>query len=220
MLRDRWHNYPHKKGPQLADEENNVRIATHNSLARLMSRFSKEERGSAYIEWAFVAPVLIFFLLVFIELCMIMFTQQLVEGGVKEASRWGITGQGSPTAGKTREQYIAELINESTLGLIPTSSIVITTKVYPRFSDVGNGEPFTDSNGDSKYTPGEPFTDVNLNGKWDADQGADGAGSGGDIVEYKVQYKWNVISPMLWPFAETGGKISYSTSVVVKNEPF
>lgn len=187
--------------------------------AGLLRRFRRSERGVAAVEWALIAPVLVLLLLVFIELCLMMFAHQLVEGGVRDASRWGITGR-ADAGGLSREEYVAKAIKDNTLGLIDEADITVTTKVYPTFSDVGKGEPFNDTNGNSKYDAGEPFTDLNTNGVWDSDQGVTGAGNGGDIVQYKVEYKWSVLAPLLRPFADENGKFSFETAVVVKNEPF
>jgi len=185
----------------------------------LFRRFRRSERGAAAVEWAFIGPVLALLLLIFIELSLMMFAHQMIEGGVRDASRWGITGQ-SDTGGLSREQYIAKVVKENTMGLISESDVTVTTKVYPSFTDVGTGEPFNDANNNGKYDAGETFTDLNKNGKWDKDQGVEGAGSGGDIVQYKVEYKWTVFSPMLQPFADGNGQFSFQTVVVVKNEPF
>lgn len=185
----------------------------------LFRRFASAERGSALIEWAFVAPVLILLVMTIIEVSMITFINNAVEGGLKDASRWGITGQ-SPPAGMTREQYVAQIVRDNTYGLIPASDITITTKVYPAFSDVGKGEPFNDLNSNGKYDAGEPFTDINGNGKWDADMGVDSVGSGGDIVAYTVDYKWTVMTPLLMPLAQSNGQFDYAATVVVRNEPF
>lgn len=195
-----------------------MRIQAQRKMG-LFRRFRRSQRGAAAVEWAFVGPVLVLLLLIFIELCLMMFAHQMVEGGVRDASRWGITGQ-SDGSGLTREQYIAKVIKENTMGLIDDKDVTVSTKVYPSFSDVGTGEPFNDANGNGKYDAGESFTDTNGNGVWDKDQGADGAGNGGDIVQYKVEYKWSVFSPMLQPFADDKGQFSFETSIVVKNEPF
>lgn len=194
-------------------------VSTHRRYSRLLGRFARAERGNALVEWGFVAPVLLLLIMVIIELSMITFINNMVEGGLKEASRWGITGQNAPV-GMTREQYIKAMVKEHTYGLIPDGDITITTKVYPTFSDVGKGEPFTDANTNGKYDAGESFTDINKNGKWDADMGTNSVGKGGDIVAYTVDYKWTVMTPLLIPFATKDGQFSYAATVVVRNEPF
>ena len=194
-------------------------VSTHLRKTGLLRRFARARRGSALVEWGFVAPVMVLLIMVIIELSMITFINNAVEGGLKEASRWGITGQTAPD-GLTREQYIAKMIKEHTYGLIPDADITVSTKVYPTFSDVGKGEPFTDTNANNKYDAGEPFTDVNKNGKWDADMGSNSVGKGGDIVAYTVDYKWTVMTPLLIPFAQSNGQFSYAATVVIRNEPF
>jgi len=199
-------------------EDKEMRRHAHRKLG-LFNRFGRSERGVAAVEWAFIGPVLILLLLIFIELSLMMFAHQMVEGGVRDASRWGITGQ-ADAGGQSREEYVAKVIKENTMGLIDEADITVTTKIYPTFSDVGKGEPFNDANGNGKYDAGESFTDLNTNGVWDKDQGVTGAGGGGDIVQYKVAYKWSVLSPMLQPFADANGKFSFETAIVVNNEPF
>lgn len=188
-------------------------------VGRVFTRLLRNRRGSVLVEWGLVAPVLFLLIMVVIELSMITFINNMVEGGLKEASRWAITGQDAPS-GMTRQEYVKKLVKEHTYGLIADSDIAISTKVYPTFSDIGKGEPFNDTNGNSKYDAGEPFTDMNGNGQWDADMGTEGVGQGGDIVAYTVDYKWRVLTPLLMPFAESEGEFDYTATLVVKNEPY
>jgi Flp pilus assembly protein TadG len=202
------------------DARNSVMTSTTRSrFPRLLGRFARAERGNALVEWGLVAPVMLLLIMVIIEVSMITFINNAVEGGLKEATRWGITGQSAPT-GLTKEQYIASVVKEHTYGLVSDGDITISTKVYPSFSDVGKGEPFTDSNANNKYDAGEPYTDINKNGKWDDDMGVNSVGKGGDIVAYTVDYKWTVMTPLLIPFATKDGKFDYSATVVVRNEPY
>jgi hypothetical protein len=47
------------------------------------------------------------------------------------------------------------------------------------------------------------------------------AGSGGpnDIGKVTVNYTWNLLSPMLWPFFP-GGQIAFKVESVMKNESY
>src|ERR1041384_8231943 len=115
---------------------------------------------------------------------MVMFITNVMEGGLREASRYAITGYLEP--GVTREDKIKAIVYDHSYGLITQSDITVTYKVYGTFSDVGKAEPYTDTNGNGQHDAGEPFTDINGNGVWDSDQGKVGPGGPGDIVAYTV----------------------------------
>ena len=61
--------------------------------AKFMERIGTDRAGSTMIEFAFAAPVLILFLVAIIELGMVLFASTLMEGALRDASRYGITGQ-------------------------------------------------------------------------------------------------------------------------------
>jgi hypothetical protein len=100
------------------------------------------------------------------------------------------------------------------------TSAVVETKIYPSFNDVGKPEPFTDTNSNGQYDAGEPYTDINGNGQWDADMGKAGVGGPSDIVLYKITSDWNLLTPLMVPLMGSGGKMTLSASVAVRNEPF
>jgi Flp pilus assembly pilin Flp len=187
-------------------------------FAGRLARLVRGRRGVTAVEFALIAPVCMTLVCVFIDLSMVMFITNVMEGGLREASRYAITGYLEP--GKTREQKIAEIVKDHSYGLINEADIAITYKVYPSFGDVGQPEPFVDQNANGKYDSGEPFTDVNKNGKWDSDMGAAGVGGPGDIVAYIVTYKWTLWTPLASEIWGDGGTITLSATVAVRNEPY
>lgn len=198
---------------------------TVNATGRKRGRFvrrlmglARGRRGVTAVEFALIAPVCMTLVCAFIDLSMVMFITNVMEGGLREASRYAITGY--TEAGKTREQKIAEIIKDHSYGMIKPEDITITYKVYPSFSDVGKPEPFVDSNSNGVHDSGEPFTDINNNGQWDADMGAAGIGGPGDVVAYTVTYKWTLWTPLaaeIWP---NNGVVTLNATVVVRNEPY
>jgi Flp pilus assembly protein TadG len=52
-----------------------------------------DDGGKAIVEFAFVAPIFLGMTLSILEFSGIMFVQTLLEGGAREASRYGLTGQ-------------------------------------------------------------------------------------------------------------------------------
>ena len=189
-------------------------------ISRLLRRFGQSERGSALVEFALVAPPLFLLVIGMFEVAMLMFVDVSVEGGLKEASRWGITGQQSTDPTLTREQQIIKIIEANTYGLVDLTSADVSIKIYDSFNDVGKPEPWTDSppyNG--IHDAGEPYTDVNGDGQWSEDQGIAGAGTFGEVVQYTVRYTWGLMTPLIGSIMGTDGVIHLSSSVVVRNEP-
>ncbi len=182
------------------------------------ARFLRGRRGVTAVEFALVLPVAATLLCIFIDLAMVMFITNVMEGGLREASRYAMTGY--IEAGKTREEKIREIVKDHSYGFIQDPDITITYKIYPSFEDVGKPEPFVDQNSNGQYDAGEPFTDVNNNGQWDPDMGKAGVGGPGEIVAYIVDYKWTLWTPLaseLWP---NNGTVTLSATVAIRNEPY
>ncbi len=155
---------------------------------RRVLRLRHDQGGSPAIEFAFVAPI--FFMAVFatIEFALIMFVTVLMESSLRDASRYGVTGQlpdGATTMAE-REAHLREMIADRTLGLIDFADATVEMLSYPTFGDVGEGEKFVDGNGNGKYDAGETFNDCNGNGTRDADRGTEGPGESGAVVLYRM----------------------------------
>ncbi|MHA1535943.1 MAG: TadE/TadG family type IV pilus assembly protein [Alphaproteobacteria bacterium] len=182
-------------------------------------RLGRRNDGAAAVEFAFVAPVLLLTILGIMEVAMVLIVSTLIEGGLRDAARFGITG--FVPQGMTRAEQITSIISDATIGLVKLPDIDIQTLVYPSFSEVGQPEPYTDTNGNGAYDIGEPFTDINVNGQWDADMGAAGVGGPGDIVLYKVKYNLPTMTPLLSTMlGGADGKVQLSASIAVRNEPY
>ncbi len=187
-------------------------------IADFFKRFSKDRDGTTLLEFAFAIPVLVTVILAAMEFGAIMLTSTLMESSLREAARFGITGQ-QPN-GVSRLEKIIQIIDERTLGLIDMSKAKVNILVYPSFSDIGRGETYVDGNANGTYDLGETFTDENGNGVWDADIGAAGSGQSGDIVVYRLQYDWQSMTPFAARIIGNNGVIGLNASIVVRNEPW
>lgn len=172
--------------------------------------------GQAMVEFALIAPILLGMLCGILEFSGVLFAQTLLEGGAREASRYGITG--ATEEGSAREETILNIVEENTFGVIDVDELNVETLVYETFSDVGQPEPFTDENGDGAYNTGEAFDDINGNGAWDEDMGVAGLGGPGDVVVYRLSYDWEIMIPLFQPFF--GDEVALDASIAVRNEPF
>jgi Flp pilus assembly protein TadG len=218
-------------------------------LAKKSRHFARDRKGAVAVEYALILPVLLLFSFGILEISLCMASLVTLEGGLKQASRFGITSQlpsdadiaalpaGSvPTAfagSDNRTKMIMSILNRSTLNMIDLNSATITTQTFNSFSAASTGEPFTDTNNDGIWEAGESFSDTNCNGVRDGPGAASGgagaagdAGAQGSIVVYTVSYNWKIITPMVGPFLGVvdptrPGKymIPMSAQMVVKNEP-
>jgi len=175
-----------------------------------------DETGKAIVEFALVAPAFLGITLSILEFSGIMFVQTLLEGGAREASRYGITGQ--QPDGVSRDDMILQIVGENSFGIIDMDELTMQTTVYNNFSEVGQPEPFTDENDNDAYDVGEPYTDSNGNGSWDDDMGAAGLGGPGDVVVYSMSYDWPIMVPLFQPLF--GDHVTLQANIAVRNEPF
>jgi len=152
------------------------------------------------------------------EIGMVLSTEALMEGAVRDAARFGVTGQDEAE----RLSIIQDIIADRTIGMVDTDEAQIDILTYGSFDVIGAPEPFVDGppfNG--VYDAGEAYTDINGNGQWDPDQGLASAGQSGEVVLYRVTYD----APSLTGFLNhlIGGDdnvIQLVASIAVRNEPY
>lgn len=188
------------------------------SLLRKLRKVKRDDHGTAAIEFALTFPMIATLSMGVFEFGFIMLTDSLMEGGLKEASRYGITGR--EIAGVTRTAEIINIVDKVTLGFVDMSKVDLQILTYPSFGDVGKGESFVDGNANGVYDEGETFSDANGNGAWDNDMGTASSGGAGAIVVYKMTYDWEIITPFMGDVIGTNGKFPIKASIVVRNEPW
>jgi len=182
-----------------------------------LSKIRCNKDGSAAIEFAFTAPLLITTVVAIMEFSMILFLNASLEGSLRDAARFGSTGY--TPVGVNREDVIIDRIRSATLGLVPIDADHVTTLAYTDFSEVGQPEPWIDDNpNNGSYDVGEAYTDVNGNGQWDADMGTPGLGGACDVVVYRIVTEWGLLLGLL---ANTiGNPVKLEASTAVRNEPY
>jgi Flp pilus assembly protein TadG len=192
-----------------------MRAAVRKRGTRLLRR---NEEGATIVEFALIAPTLMLFVMGIIEVAMVLFVSMLLEGSVREAGRYGITGY--VYQGFDRIAIIRKIVEQNTIGLVDMEKVKIETLTYQSFSAVGQPEPFSDTNGNGQRDAGEAFNDVNGNGTWDDDMGVNGAGGPGDIVVYTITYDWPLLTTFLGDLMGRAGIMQLSASYAVRNEPW
>jgi Flp pilus assembly pilin Flp len=188
-------------------------------LARRLRRFARSNEGAAALEFALVLPPLCLILVGMFEVAMLMFTQASMEGALREAGRFGMTGSVEDPA--DREADIIALVEKYTFNMIDMDEVTITFEVYDSFSDVDQAEPLTlDLNGNGKWDPGDEYDDLNSNGQWDEDIGEAGVGGAEQIVQYTIRYDWHTMTPFMAQFMGDNGTVHLSAAIVIRNEPW
>jgi Flp pilus assembly pilin Flp len=189
-------------------------------LTARLRRFVRASQGATMIEFGLVFPVVLMMTFGIMEISLCMASLVTLEGGLKEASRYGITSQ-TPTAAQMlaiqsqippkfsgaddRTKQIVAILNQHTLNLIDLNQADVTTFTYSSFSVIRNGEPYTDLDGDGAYSPnydngvdshgvplpkGEPYSDMNCNDTRDG-PGPSGTGVGAAGAIVVYTVTWN-----------------------------
>lgn len=183
----------------------------------IIQRLLRNERGSPAIEFAFVAPAVLMMLVAIIEFGMIMVVDLTMENALRDASRFGITGQ-TPSEGG-RDDFIVALINNHLLNVVDVAHTEIEITAYPTFADIGKAE-YIDANSNGAWDAGEASQDCNGNGTIDNDRGTPGAGGAGQAVLYHIAYDWPLLTPVLKPFIGKDGTFHLEANLAVRNEPW
>jgi Flp pilus assembly pilin Flp len=186
-------------------------------MKSFFSKTRRNEDGSAAIEFAFTVPLLILTIVGIMEFAMILFLGAVLEGSLRDAARFGVTG--FTPVGVNREDEIVNKIASATMGLVPITASHVTALAYTDFSEVGQPEPYIDDNpANGSYDAGESFTDINGNGQWDADMGTPGLGGPCNIVVYRVETQWSLLLGLL--ASNIASPFTLTASAAVRNEPF
>ena len=195
-------------------------ILRQNHIRKFLKRVRQSQTGTAIIEFAFVLPMVSLATIGTLEVGITMVSTVLLEGAISEASRSGMTGYAAD--GKTREEYINDLLHERTFGMIDLSNLVVKQKVYDNFGNVGLPEPNTDTDGDGSYSAGvDSYTDMNCNDSWDSEVGTDGVGGPGEVVLYEAVYDADFMTGYFSKMiSDDDGKIRLTASTVIQNEPY
>ena len=195
-------------------------------LKRKARLFLCDTEGASAVEFALVFPLGFVLITGAFEFGMLMFNQAAIEGATREAARYGLTGQGTEAE---RIDRIREIVDENTYGLTEPEDITITMEVYPAFGDADAPEPFIDTNTNGTWDSGESYTDLNGNAQWDEDRGMAGVGATSEIVQYTIEYDWQMMIlpfvtnlPMFptGPILDNGGIVHFTAKMIVRNEPF
>jgi Flp pilus assembly protein TadG len=157
--------------------------------------FRRDERGATAIEFALVAPLLIFALLSLVEIGMLGMMIMGVDAAVFESARRIRTGRDDAA---TSAQGFEDQICGKLGGNLATcrERMITSVKKYTQFSD---------ANAVAAAAPDGTFN----------------KGEAGDIIIIKVNYTWPLLTPFLAHFEHNGPtSVVIPARAAFKNEPF
>ena len=162
--------------------------------------------GSAAIQFAIVAPVLLLFLFGIIETGVIFFAQSSLQNAADDTARLVRTGQVQVT-GITKTQYISNVCSEMA-GLVNSSNCNNNLKV-----DMEAFQTFASASYNNV---------LNKNGSLNAGKMQFAAGSACDIVLVRVFYGWSIMTPLLAPLLQNmpNGRYLLVSAQAFRNEPY
>lgn len=92
-------------------------------------RFRHNDRGSAAVQFALVAPIFFALLFAIIETSLVFFAGQVLETGVQDSARLMLTHQAGD-ANMTQAQFTTNLCNRVSV-LFTCSGLYVDVKTYP-----------------------------------------------------------------------------------------
>lgn len=159
-------------------------------------------RGSAAIEFAFIAPVFVLFMMGTIEVGAMYMANSVLQKATDDGARLVRTGQ-AQSATMTQAQF-RDYICGRIAAIIPCdSNLQIDMRTYSGF-------------GSAAYT--SPVSNGALNASLNSYQ----TGSAGDVVLVRVFYQWKLITPLIGTLLGnlSNGRHLISATAAFQNEPF
>ncbi|MEL7197179.1 MAG: TadE/TadG family type IV pilus assembly protein [Pseudomonadota bacterium] len=190
-------------------------IESNTSCSAFLKNARRDERGATLTEFGLVAPILCVLIMGIFDMAHTQYTASLVNGAMQNAGR-NLTLESAGSQEGSIDQRVIDQVRSVTPS---TADVQLRKLSHFDFSDIGEVEEFTDTNGDGTCNNGEPFVDANDNGTWDQNRGQEGIGGARDAVLYTAV----VTYPRLFPMAGLIGlpeDVELSASTVLRNQPY
>jgi Flp pilus assembly protein TadG len=177
-------------------------------------RLHGNKRGVAAVELALTAPLFLIILLGVIDFSWQMYAQQVLQGAVSQAAR-----AATLESNMADQSKFDKGVEDQVKRVFVDAVVTFDRKAYESFDQVGDPEPFTDTNKNNQYDSGECFEDYNGNGTWDSDRGRNGNGGADDVVLYTAKMEFARVLPV-WKMLGQSEKTTLTSTTVLRNQPF
>lgn len=172
---------------------------------RLVHRLRQSERGTAFIEFAFTAPVFLLVLLGIFDYCWQMYAQQVLQGVVAKA------GRDATLEGFAADQSALDARVEAQVKKVfANASVTFNRRVFDDYSDI-RPLRWVDSNGNGIQDPSPEDC-------WE-DGGRQGNGGADDVVQYTVSMRFDRVLPV-WRMLGQPQYTTLSSTTLLRNQPF
>ena len=167
-----------------------------------LKRFKSSQSGATAVEFAMLAPVLLYVFMGILEISLMFFAAVNIDGAAIEAARRIRTGQAQTTGDAATDFNTAFCAGLS--GAVSCGSV---------FYDVRSVSTFSSVNLDTETDPdtGDPITYGFT------------AGGASDITVVRAMYYWDFTTPLIGTFFESSAgsnKRLLISTVVFQNEPY
>jgi len=179
-----------------------------------LHRLAAGNDGATLVEFSIVAPVFLLMLTGTFDIGHDVYVRATVQGALQEAGR-----DAGLESGSASKDAIDAIVRDQVQRVAPKADLTFERTNYEEFSDVGEPEDFTDSNGNNQYDEDECFIDSNANETWDADKGRSGLGGANDIVLYTVTVTYDRLFPF-WHLVGANRETVITASTTLRNQPF
>lgn len=182
--------------------------------AQQLFRLAEDERGVTVAEFALIAPALILTIMGLFDLSYNLYADTMIEGAVQNAARDASIERyvNDPSA-------LDEQVRKAVNGVVPGATVTFVRSAYTDYSDVGQAENFTDTNGDGICNNNESFEDVNGNSVWDADRSLAATSGARDAVVYEVTAVYDRMFPVP-SVVNLDPEVTVTARTLLRNQPF
>lgn len=187
-----------------------IRLSSRRPLLRT------DNRGISAVEFALICPVLILFLLGFLDFGYWMYVRSMASGSLESVARSaGVGGANVDTS--TFQTAVENQIKQ----IAPGASFVWQPQSYYQFSGIGKPEKLiTDQNGNGSYDPGDCWEDLNPNGVYDSTPGKSGVGGADDIVFYQLTVTFPALVPLGGFIPGLGSSHTSVLNTIIRRQPY
>ena len=184
--------------------------------ANPLKMIARNVAATTATEFALISPVLILFLLGFLDFGYWVYVRSTAAGALESIAR--SAGVGGTSASQAALQTAVETQIKK---LAPNATFVWDPRNYYQFSGIGKPEKLvTDQNGNGQYDTGDCWEDLNPNGAYDSTPGRSGYGGADDILYYKVTITFPPLVSISGFIPGLGGNHTSVLTTIVRRQPF
>ena len=183
--------------------------------------FTRDERGAALLEFAFVAPVMLTLIMGLTSLAYRQYDIVMLQGALHEAAREGTLESGCQAGADAAIDAAVRANFKRVNTALPDSAFTFTRRNFSNFTTARQMEPATGGGGRCSPPAGSTtftYVDTNNDGIWN-DGALAGQGAAQDVVLYTVTVNYPSVFPVPG-VAQLTGTQTLTATTVLRNQPY